>query len=169
MTCEHIRKNLFAYLDHELPEPVLGEIQSHLETCSACQAILDQHRKLASVLLETPAPQTPEDLSQRILAQAIQHPTQQITDLPISRKWHTGIFAQRVAAAAVLVIGLSLGTLMGRSTWKKPTPPPNEQLVSLTDPIETYNFDYLTSAPQGSMEQAFLTLTSLSDEIEVKK
>jgi len=69
----------------------------------------------------------------------------------------------RAAAAAVLVIGLGTGALIGWNTWQAPAAPPT-QAVSQVDPLAPYSLDYLTDAPDGSLAQSYLALVSSAQE-----
>jgi len=68
-----------------------------------------------------------------------------------SRPW-----AFRVAAAAVLVFGLAAGSYMGRSMSQTVT----ARTAVQTSPLDAYNLDYLSDAPDGSLAGSYLALAS---------
>ena len=70
----------------------------------------------------------------------------------------------KFAGAAVLVIGLAIGVLMGRNTWQSPgiRSVGKSQMVQV-GPTTIYNLDYLTEAPKGSLADAYLTLVSTTN------
>jgi len=49
--------------------------------------------------------------------------------------------------------------LISWNTWQAPAAPP-AQAASQTDPLASYNVDYLTDAPDGSLAQTYLALVS---------
>ena len=67
----------------------------------------------------------------------------------------------RIAAAITLIIGLVVGVLMGRDTWR---PQQIQSAVKLQaeqqDPEAIYNLDCMTEAPKGSLADAYLTSVS---------
>ncbi|MFW6106933.1 MAG: hypothetical protein ACOC8H_02110 [bacterium] len=67
------------------------------------------------------------------------------------------------AAAAVLVIGLAVGLVMGWTTSPAGQTPPAQATVQ-ADPLDAYNLDYLGDAPSGSLADSYLTLVSATDE-----
>lgn len=59
---------LFEYLDHELPDTQLIEIDTHLENCQTCEHRLAEFRSLFSSLDEMPEADLERDLTPGILA-----------------------------------------------------------------------------------------------------
>ena len=70
----------------------------------------------------------------------------------------------RSAAAAVLVMGLAFGALMGWDTWQSPDirSVSNSQMAQV-ELTAIYNLDYLTGTPKGSPADAYLTLVSATN------
>ena len=79
----------------------------------------------------------------------------------------TVIFKRQItkfAAAAVLVMGLAIGALMGQDTWRSPDiPSVGDSQMAQVEPTAIYNLDYLTSAPRGSPADAYLTLVAAAN------
>ena len=72
--------------------------------------------------------------------------------------------AMKLAAAAVLVMGLAIGALMGRDTWQSPgIQSGGKSQMAQVEPTAIYNLDYLTDAPKGSLADAYLTLVSATN------
>jgi len=70
-------------------------------------------------------------------------------------------FPMQAAAAGVLILGLAVGSLMGRGTWQRPAPPSSAiRQGTEDDPLTLYNLDYLTDTPRGSLALVYLTLAS---------
>jgi anti-sigma factor RsiW len=53
---EHVVDKLEAYLDGELGEPQVRQVEVHVAECPACRAELDELRRLSEVLQESPPP-----------------------------------------------------------------------------------------------------------------
>jgi len=90
-------------------------------------------------------------------------PSQQIWPNPF-HWWLSMKVPMRLAAAAVLVIGLTLGTFLGRDTWRLGRA--NLEVAgdaAFTDPTDLYGIDLLTEAPDGSLARAYLTLVAADD------
>lgn len=68
------------------------------------------------------------------------------------------------AVAAVLLMGLAIGALMGRDTWQSPgIQSVGDSQMAQVEPTAIYNLDYLTDAPRGSLADAYLTLVSATN------
>ena len=68
------------------------------------------------------------------------------------------------AAAAVLVMGLATGGLMGLDTWQSPDMrSAGDSQMAQVEPTAIYNLDYLTGTPKGSAAAAYLTLVSAAN------
>ncbi len=64
------------------------------------------------------------------------------------------IWTFRIAAAAVLAFGLTVGSYMGWSAGRSMAP------AAHVDPLNAYNLDYLGDAPDGSLARSYLALAS---------
>jgi hypothetical protein len=65
------------------------------------------------------------------------------------------------AAAAVLIVGLSVGVVLG---WTSAPPAARAETAAEVDPVDVYQIDYLGEAPSGSLADSYLTLVSATDE-----
>jgi hypothetical protein len=70
----------------------------------------------------------------------------------------------KIVAAAVWIIGLTVGVLIGWDTWQSRGIESVERLqVAQVEPTDIYNLDYLSDAPKGSLADAYLTLVSATN------
>ena len=50
MTCHNVRESLWGYFHRQIPDELARSMQSHLETCSACAAELQQFKQVDGAL-----------------------------------------------------------------------------------------------------------------------
>ena len=161
--CLRVRSQLGAYLDGELSPRRRTAIDRHLGRCRSCQTTLDGLRSLGQTLQTVEAPPVPSNLAFRIMTEARNRQTVEREPrfvyldrgLSASRTW-----AFRVAAAAVLILGLATGSYMGRSVGRSRTQPMTAQVAGQADPLDTYNLDYLGNAPKASLAGSYLAMAS---------
>lgn len=68
MNCKSVQNVLSAYLDRELGGDEMLAVRAHLHDCAACQTEVDELRTLKRFLSESPAPEPPSDLAERLSA-----------------------------------------------------------------------------------------------------
>ena len=162
MRCEQVRQKLDAYAANELTAGVREKVENHLAACDACRQALARQRELAALLRGVPAPPVPEGFAARLMAAARERVSARerpVTAPASPWRWWTSVPASmRLAAAAVLVISLSLGALMGWDTARGGAAAPSASAQA--DPTAVYNLDFLADAPSGSLAEAYLTLAS---------
>jgi len=148
--CGKMQGRLNAYLDGELPLTEQKSVEEHLRSCPVCRERVQQAVRLAALLASIPVPEVPPDLAERIRAMARQRRRRVIW----GGWWREASTPMRAAASLVLAVALTLGTLM---SWKitQPDPP-------LVAAAFDYGLDSFAGAPDGSLEQAYLTLLSSS-------
>jgi len=66
----------------------------------------------------------------------------------------------RLAAAAMLMLGLGLGALMGIDLTRGAKTRPS---LASADPDVVYGFNYFSDAPSGSLANAYVTLASANN------
>ncbi len=179
MRCDRVQEKLNAFWDGELPVARSGdrattclreEIENHLQDCLACRQEWVRLQKLADILSDAFVPAVPEGFAGRVLERARQRVAEPRVATAIAwnplRWWAALPVSGRVAAAAVLVIGVAAGTLMGWQTGRRPSPAVVVETVPQQgdDPVAIYNLDYLGSAPDGSLPKAYLTLVAAPRE-----
>ena len=95
MSCADLR--LDEYLDGELDVPVRAEVERHLASCAACRGVLEESRRLESLLLKSaPAGAAPD--SDRFV---------QVIRSRSRRRWGWGSAAAAAVMLGVLSIVLS--------------------------------------------------------------
>jgi anti-sigma factor RsiW len=157
--CEQVRQKLDAYEANELTAGVREQVAEHLAACDACRQVLARQRDLAALLRAVPAPPVPDGFRARLMAAARERP---VTPPESPWRWWASVSVpMRLAAAAVLLVSLSLGALMGFDTARGTLPAPSTGVqVVQADPTAVYNLDSLADAPSGSLAEAYLTLAS---------
>lgn len=162
MRCEKVRLKIDAYVSGELPPHIRAAIQEHLEGCDGCRQATATARQLVALGQSLTAPPVPDGFAQRVQALArrrITRPAAVASPWSPAAWWRMVSTPMHAAAAAVLVIGLATGVLMGWSTWQSSAASPTQAALQ-ANPLVPYNVDYLTDAPDGSLAQTYLTLVS---------
>jgi len=155
MICQDIQSQLNRYLDGELPAEERSRVEQHLSVCDDCRGMLEDLRTLSAALAKVPAPlDVPSGFAERVMAHAAQRTEPPTT---IMRQWYSFSPLMRIAAAAMLVLGIALGALMARSLSGDA---PRVSGVATADPNNIYGIDYLSEAPGGSLADTYLTLAS---------
>jgi len=165
MRCEKVRVKIDAYLTGELSPQDHAAVEEHTKACDSCRAAVVTARKLTRLGQAASVPPIPEGFAQRLRAlarQRIARPTPLAATWNPAAWWRTVSMPMRAAAAAVLVVGLATGVLMGWDTGQAAAAQP-APLVSQSDPLAVYNMDYLTDAPNGSLAESYLALVSDSN------
>ena len=160
MRCEETLKQLAAFSAGELPADVRQAVQAHLAECAACRAALAEVDALAGVLASGQTPPVPPGFAARVMAAARQRQEPEPAAVwNLVRWWRLVPAPMHAAAAAVLVIGLAVGLLMGWTTSpaRQAAPAP---AAAQADPLDAYNLDYLGDAPSGSLADSYLALVS---------
>lgn len=170
MRCSKARKGLGALLDGELDPTAAGELRGHIESCLSCRSALEELESVESFLGDALAPPpVPSGFAARLADQARRRATEngmirEAEPLP-SGFGSPSTVLMRVAAALVFAVGLTLGSLMGWSTWRGRTSESRPAAVAEADPLEIYSADCLTDAPEGSLTEAYMSvLTSPAGE-----
>ena len=165
MSCERIRKELGAYADRELPAQRRSAVAEHLRTCEGCSRELARIERLASLLREDSIPEVPAGLAERIIAHG-QRQQKRRTHyrLPQIVWWDSMPSYMRAAAVVVLMVGLSVGTLLGLNVARNENRPLTTVATPAPDPTASFHADYLSGSPTGSTANVYLTLASSTGE-----
>ena len=102
MKCSAFRRNLSAFLDHELNDREEQQMKEHLSQCEACRRETEQMRMMVSIVADTPRPQLPPRLWEET-RQRLETVTPQRAFPAISR-WS---FIPVAAAILILVLYLA--------------------------------------------------------------
>lgn len=161
MRCEDVLKQLTAFSSGELSANVRQAVQAHLAECAACRAALAEVDALA-VLASGRTPPVPRGFAARVMMAARQRQeTKPVAAWNLMRWWRLTSTPMHAAAAAVLIIGLSVGLVLG---WTSATSPAQAEAAVQPDPVDAYQLDYLGEAPSGSLADSYLTLVAATNE-----
>ena len=148
MHCRNCHTRLSAYLDGELPEREMRDMERHLDGCASCRERLAGLEALDAPLASLSIPEMPGDLEFRIMAKASREyfdTRDKSLFREIIHRW-----LGMTATASALAVGLLLGGLLG---W-------NSHGGSITErammPRDNAVFASLSVAPGGSIEAAVL-------------
>jgi len=170
--CRRVRQNLSAFIDRELESPVRDAINAHLQKCPECRTACARLQKLELLLDESTVPPVPQGLTERIVASAsrdVASPNPNciapapVPHRPPERRWYGVSTLMRIAAAVVLVIGLSAGAAMGRFVARTTAAQLTDRPPS-NDPATVYNLDSLSATPEDSLAGTYLTLVTAASQ-----
>ena len=169
MRCYDVQKKLDVLIRGELPRNAHAEVDAHVRMCPHCRKALDQARQVAHLLRGASAPLAPEDFADRVIAWAQQKEREKkerrINVLHPFMSWAGDSRLWRAAIAAGLIIGIGIGILMGRATWRKAPPQKTpSQIIAQVDVVSTLRLDYLTENPVGSLSETFLEMVSSEND-----
>ena len=140
-----------------------AEFELHLRSCESCAQELDRLTQLASLLREEVVPVVSSSLAARIVLQGQQQLSgRKRIHIPPVLWWDALPSYMRAAAVIVLMVGLSMGTLLGLSVSKKAQDQAAASIRPETDPALAIHLDYFTDSPSGSPAQAYLALATPS-------
>jgi mycothiol system anti-sigma-R factor len=100
MSCEHVERELDAYLDRELDTESATAVRVHLSGCAACRRRVGEREALSRLVRAAPYYSAPDRLRTRVLAQ-----TTRSTSVGRVLAW---------AAAAVVVVSVGAGMSLWR-------------------------------------------------------
>ncbi len=66
--CKHVWEHISAYIDGEVDEELRSEIDSHLETCEICSAVLDSTRNVVVLMADARVFELPTGYGARLHA-----------------------------------------------------------------------------------------------------
>jgi len=162
MCCENVQQQLKRFAAGDLPVADRQAVQAHLAECTACRGKLAELDALASVVVGTPTPPIPSGFASRVMAAARRRQdAQPIAAWNLLRWWRLTSAPMHAAAAAVLIVGLSVGVVLG---WTSAPQAARAETAAEIDPVDVYQIDYLGEAPSGSLADSYLTLVSATDE-----
>lgn len=170
MRCQHVKQKLDRYIQGDLPEPMSKKVERHLHKCRDCADTLSRINKLAGLFEDTSLPPVPEGFSERLMHLARQRQYLQQTSAPaVIRLWEwfdrTGL--KKSVAAAGVIIGLSVGLLMGLQTSRQSQQKQTvNQIADASGLIDTFRFDYLTEAPENSLSRVYVQMITGTNQFE---
>lgn len=112
MNCERFRALLDVYLDNELEEGFVSDVEAHVAACQRCRIALDERRGLnAAVKASTKHDfSLPADLRQHVLTRVSPTRTQRASQVWLSAGWFGWaiVTALAIAASSVLTFLLAI-------------------------------------------------------------
>jgi len=165
MRCEDLLGRLEAYANGQMSPAEWDAAAAHLRNCAACTRGLARVDRLAALLGQGQTPPVPTGFVARLMtaARRRQLPMTAVGWNPV-RWWKLGSVPMHAAAAAVLIVGLAVGMVMGWTTATSTARAPAPDGVAEADALDAYNVDCLTEAPTGSLADSYLTLLVTSNE-----
>jgi anti-sigma factor RsiW len=162
MHCENVQQQLNRFVAGDLPMADRQAVQAHLAECAACRAKLAELDAVAGVVASTPTPPIPSGFASCVMAAARKRQkAQPVAVWNLLRWWRLTSAPMHAAAAAVLIVGLSVGAVLG---WTSAPPEARAETAAEVDPVDVYQIDYLGEAPSGSLADSYLTLVLATDE-----
>ena len=162
MHCENVQQQLNRFAAGDLPVADRQTVQAHLAECAACHAKLTELDAVAGVVATTPTPPIPSGFASRVMVAARKRQeAQPVAAWNLLRWWRLTSAPMHAAAAAVLIVGLSVGVVLG---WTSAPSAARADAAAQVDPVDVYQIDYLGEAPSGSLADSYLTLVSATNE-----
>lgn len=151
MQCSNFQRKISDYIGKRLPEREAGGFLDHASLCPECRRLLEEEERLTTLLNSVPATPLPAGLESRILA-ALPRRARHVSMTP-PLWWTTASRGFRAAAVVVLMVGLTLGALLGRGL---------NQASSAGDvnAVTYYGLDQFSEAPDGTLAAAYLSLVT---------
>lgn len=161
MQCKDVMANLAAYHSGALPPESFRAMQVHIAECPVCRTALTEADALAGILFEAETPPVPSNLAERVLMSARQRHALELTANWNPRAWwRLTSPAMHFAAAAMLLVGLSVGLLMG---WTAAGTIHRAPGRAPGDPFDIYRFDHVSEASGQSLAGNYLMLAAGTD------
>lgn len=161
MHCEDVRKQLKAFSSGRVPVDIRQRMQTHLAGCAACRMALGRMDAVAGVLAGVQAPPVPDGFVGRVmLAARNRRQAEPTVGWNPFRWWRLTSAPMHLAAAAVLVIGLTAGLMLG---WIGGLSATETVSARQGDPLDTYQLDYLGETPDGSLAGSYLALVAAKE------
>ena len=157
MNCNYFKQNFSAFIDGGLDKSRLALCESHLEKCPSCARFLAAYRTGVASLSEGTGLQAPEDLFERVLAGV--SPKRMNNDI----QWRTAGFWVPLAAAAMLILALSVSMYQGGGV----RPEVNLEVAALDSTLDLVTVQLIAEqnkTPQAHARAVKAYLTSYSPD-----
>ena len=161
MRCEDLQSRLEAYANGGMSPDEREAAAAHLRNCADCTRALARIDSLAAVLAQAKTPSVPSGLAVRVMAAArSRRPAMAEAGWNPVRWWRQVSMPMHAAAAAVLIVGLAVGLVMGWMARPSTIQTQTTEAATQGDALDAYNIDYLGDAPAGSLADSYLALVS---------
>lgn len=135
MNCNQAQNHFLFFMEGSLSSQKTREVQEHLEKCDACTILLNDVEKTYRAFDKIPVPEVNPYLSTRIDALL----KEEHLEIEVARLPFRSIFP-KVAATAIIIIGIALGIFVGGQMKYLHTEEGN-----LNDVVKTYTDVYKAS------------------------
>ncbi|HTK41889.1 MAG TPA: zf-HC2 domain-containing protein [Gemmatimonadales bacterium] len=145
MSCETLSDKLTGYLDGELDQRGVGEVETHLRQCVPCATRLERERRLRSAVQAQVKPlRAPDGLRARVRGALRAEVRAEVKERPRRSAW----IPAWAATAAALVLGLAGGWQL--TTWRVSRSEPDLATEIVASHVRSLQSDHLTDI--GSSE-----------------
>jgi mycothiol system anti-sigma-R factor len=126
VSCETLSDKLTGYLDGELDQRSVGEVETHLRQCVACATRLERERRLRSAVQAQVKPlRAPDGLRERVRGALRAEVRAEVKERPRRSAW----IPAWAATAAALVLGLGGGWQL--ATWRTARTKPSDLVTEV--------------------------------------
>lgn len=159
MKCFDFKKAINRYADGEMAETDKVAMQQHADECPACRHRLREIQRLSTVLATDHVPDMPLGFVDAVMrrARAIEKPQRGETISFLPAGWRAMTRPVKIAAAAMLVMSMGLGALMGWDASASQTRKPSLGAAK-PDLVVQSSLDYFAETPAGSLARVYLAL-----------
>lgn len=152
MKCDQIQDRLIDFIENQLPDQKQQEVETHLASCRECRRAEKETRALLNEMSQVPQKQAPTHVAkafESLLAQEKQIAREQ--QLKTKNAKNQTISVKRLiplplmrAAAAILLVGLSIFAGMKIQQWRSPRANA-EEIIALQNQMQDVKYMIMTS------------------------
>ncbi len=143
-------KLISAYLDAELRSSDRAALETHVQGCAQCGAVLTDMRSLRAAFAAIDRHQAPSGFATRVMART--------AELDKKRSPWFAPFAVRFAEAAVLLVVITVGILAGRVMTN------SSPAARAANIASSFSLDLFDATPPGSLGDVYLAMTEVGNE-----
>lgn len=149
MKCSKAHKLISPYIDGELPERDMKNLEGHMKVCHKCRAEFEEGKEMHNLFAKADKCKAPYGFHSRVMANISSGKTRRILRIPV--------FA-RFAEAVVVIVVIAFGILSGSLSIKDHMPD------KARDIMVSLSLDVFDPAPPGSLGGVYLAMTEVNDE-----
>ncbi|MEW6108038.1 MAG: zf-HC2 domain-containing protein [Nitrospirota bacterium] len=149
MRCSKAHKLISPYIDGELPEREVSELEGHMKVCDKCRAEFEEGNDLHNLFANMAVFKAPYGFHKRLMANISSGKTREISGIPVFVR-----FAEAFVIIAIIVIGVVSGSFLIQGFIPDKT---KEVMASLS-------LDVFDSAPPDSLGGVYLAMTEERNE-----
>ena len=163
MKCRHVQEMLAAYQDGELTGKERERIAGHLEGCPACRKAYAELERVWQQLEKVPKIEASPFFEQRLLARIRTTPEPRSLWRFPRLAWIYRAYPAAALAAAVLVVGLALGGILGNALMAGFASAPAPVQASGMD-ADIVSFQSFAAVPPGTVGDGYLRLVNFAED-----